>query len=26
MADLGIVGDLHTVLPAAIEEIKKRSS
>ena len=24
MADLGIVGDLHTVLPAAIEEIKKR--
>jgi electron transfer flavoprotein alpha subunit len=26
MADLGIVGDLHTVLPAAIEEIKKRRS
>jgi electron transfer flavoprotein alpha subunit len=24
MADLGIVGDLHTVLPAAIEEIKNR--
>jgi electron transfer flavoprotein alpha subunit len=26
MADLGIVGDLHAVLPAAIEEIKKRRS
>jgi electron transfer flavoprotein alpha subunit len=24
LADLGIVGDLHTVLPAAIDEIKKR--
>jgi electron transfer flavoprotein alpha subunit len=25
LADLGIVGDLHKVLPAVIEEIKKRS-
>ena len=24
LADLGIVGDLHKVLPAVIEEIKKR--
>jgi electron transfer flavoprotein alpha subunit len=24
LADLGIVGDLHKVLPVVIEEIKKR--
>jgi electron transfer flavoprotein alpha subunit len=26
LADFGIVGDLHTVVPQAIEEIKKRKA
>ena len=26
MADFGVVGDLHTVLPQAVEEIEKRKA